>query len=479
MRKQAISGGVSRVLFLLLCCSSVFIQGCGLGWLYMRIGDSHRIRGAKVLEYDTSETRFRTAQDAYKRAIEYYKDSLLYDQVGNPDVYYKIGYTYLQLSPPDLDNAKVQFEAGLKMKREKADKESRTDSLNSSTDEDFSQMNAGMGTVLFWNAIATKKEELFEDALKFYATAEATTVHPLASQGGFFEKVLDYLNLIEQLTAVPPRVLAARVYLYRAKKQQDRGHDDRAKSDLAAAKEAIEDAFSSYPDDPRAKAEQATLAYIKGEHKDCVKLLEEMEGKRAYSDAVECQLMKGRALVELGKPDDAIKIFTEIHDRFVMMTIPVEPADPNAKKGLRETIKKRDTNTKETQDVSVVAAEESAEKDPVNIKSLVGRAYAYAAKGDLQSCKSDIEAYLALDPKDPRLYLDAGKCMMTLKIPDSAVTRLLKGYYIDTADIAINYWLGKAYQASGKRPEMLDCFGRVFRLDPTSTYSKEVAPLLK
>ncbi|MBI4871376.1 MAG: hypothetical protein HY814_07400 [Candidatus Riflebacteria bacterium] len=470
----------TRLLLLLLCLSSVCIQGCGLGWLYMRIGDSHRIRGSKILEYDTTEKRFKNAQDAYRRAIEYYRDSLLYDQVGNPDVYHKFGYTFLQLSAPDLDGAKGQFEAGLKFKREKADKESRTDSLNSTTDEDYSQMNSGMGTVLFWSAIATKKEEVLEEALKYYAVAEATTGHPLAKTGGFMDKVLDWLNLLEQLTPVPPRTLTARVHLYRARKMQERGHPDRAKTDLAQAKEAIEDTYVSYPNDPRAKAEEANLQYLKGEFESCVKLLNELEGKRAYADTVENQILKGRALVELNKPDEAISIFTEIHDRFVMLSAtPDTPEAPDAHKGLKETIKKRDANIKETQEQSNLKAAESAEKDPVNIKALVGRAHAYAVKGDLQSCKSDIEAFLLLDPQDPRLYLDAGKCMMKLKNYESAVTRLLRGYYIDPKDITINYWLGKAYMESGKKAEMRDCFSRLFQLDPTSEFAKEVSSFLK
>lgn len=473
------SVALHRALFAVLLVASLGIQGCGLGWLYMRIGDSHRIRGAKILEYDTTDKRFRNAQDAYRRAIDYYRDSLLYDQHGNMDIYYKFGYTALQLSPPDLEMARAQFEAGLKIKREKADKEGRTDQLATTTDEDYSQINSGVGTVTFWTSIATKKEELLEEALKFYGVAEATTSHPLQHSGGVFDKMLDSLNLIEQLTAVPPRVLAARVYLYRAKKHQDRGHPDRAKTDFAQAKEAIDDSLASYPNDPRAQAELANMHYLKAEYDKCLKILTDLEGKRSYADKVEGLLLKGRALTEKGEPDKAIPIFTEIHERFLTIGTGADTEDDGSKKSLRDAIKTRNANVKETQDKSNPEVDESAEKDPVNIRALVGRAYAYGAKGDLQSATADIVAYLKLDSTDPRLYLDAGKVFMQLKEWDSAIGRLLKGYYITTGDITLNYTLGKAYQAAGKKAEMRDCFGRVVQMDPTSSYAREVAPLLR
>ncbi|MBI4868409.1 MAG: tetratricopeptide repeat protein [Candidatus Wallbacteria bacterium] len=478
MTTRATAGLLRRAFFLALCLSSVGLQGCGLGWLYMRIGDSHRIHGAKILEYDTTADRFRKAQESYKRALQYYQDSLLYDQVGNLDLYHKYGFTYLQLSPPDLDNARKQFEEGLKVKREKADKAGTTDTLATTADEDYSQMNAGMGTVVFWTAIATKQEEKLEEALKYYASSEATSTHVTAKHGGFFDKAMDWMNLREFLTPVPARVLAARVHLYRARKLQERGHADRAKTDLNNAKEAIEDALINFPDDPRALAEQARMHYLKGEFEACVKVLKDLSGKRSYADEVENSLLRARALVELGKPDDAIAIFTEIHDRFASLGASGD-SEEDKSKTLTSAIKKRNANVKETQDKSVEAASEPVERDPSNIQSVIGRAHAFAAKGELQSATADVEYVLRLDPKDPRLFLEAGKAFMTLKNYDSAISRLLAGYYIDTKDIAINYWLGKAYEASGKKDEMRDCFRRVFNLDPTSSFAKEVQVHLK
>ena len=58
-----------RLLYTLLAFFPL-LAGCGLGWLYMRVGDSERIKAMKLLTYDTSKDRFSNAQKLYLKAIE-------------------------------------------------------------------------------------------------------------------------------------------------------------------------------------------------------------------------------------------------------------------------------------------------------------------------------------------------------------------------------------------------------------------------
>lgn len=412
---------------LILCLTAVSIEGCGLGWLYMRIGDSHRIRATKLLARDTAPDRFEKAQAAYEKAIEYYRDSLVYDDRGNPSVYHKAGFTYLQLDPPQLDKAKKIFEKGIEIKTDIAEKEGRRDRIDETLDEDYSRYKAGLGTVLFLTGIRTKDASLLDKALSEYTIADNTAKGSSLGAGGMFDSLLDRFNLREILTPVPVKVLMARVYLYRARKNIERGQSSLAQNDLKLAIEAAEETLEDSPEDSRALAELARAKFLQKDYKKALEYVESAEEREDYAARVENQILHAQCMLKLDKADEALAIFQDI-----------------------------------------------LTADSTNVKARVGRAHAYARKGDQQAATADVEEFLRLDSKDPRLYLEAGRIFLTLKRYDLAVNRLLKGYYIDPSDIELNYYLGLAYEGIGKVPEMKDCFSRVLNLDPTSTFSDKV-----
>ena len=55
----------------------------------------------------------------------------------------------------------------------------------------------------------------------------------------------------------------------------------------------------------------------------------------------------------------------------------------------------------------------------------------------------------------------------------------MKAFYIDPANIKSNYSLGKCYQALNDTTNMKDCFTRVCKIDPTSSYCHDVDPLIR
>ena len=107
--------------------------------------------------------------------------------------------------------------------------------------------------------------------------------------------------------------------------------------------------------------------------------------------------------------------------------------------------------------------------------------------------KSTIDQVFA-NPKNsdnPYLQMDAGDIYFSLGEDDkkTAKSYYQKAFYIMPREIKPNYLLGKAYQAlSGIKSSdedkqanlknMKDCFDRCCKIDPQSSYCKEVSALI-
>ena len=191
----------------------------------MMRGDSFRIKGMKVLAEDKSDSRFEKARKNYEKAIGYYNESILYDERGNPEVFYKLGETYMLLEPPDLKNARSAFKNGLDQLKKgflahglKSEAYSETTSndlsyLNiggvkhTSTDYNerefskrrdlYAQMHAGMGVVNFLKGVETGESGYFAKAMEFFDVGESISSKLKKPEVASLETLWDFLNLSE------------------------------------------------------------------------------------------------------------------------------------------------------------------------------------------------------------------------------------------------------------------------------------------
>lgn len=430
----SLAAGALAVLFF-----STILSGCGFGWLYMRVGDSHRIKGMKILSYDKTQKRFRNARDQYKTAIQYYDDSILYDEMGNPEVYFKCGETHLLLDPPDLDNAQGRFEDGLKAMRKSFDMKGITSADRVETtssglqwvntkDATYAQLHGGLGMLYYLRGVLTQDQTFFGKAMEALEIADTVSPRALKSETGFMDKVLDWFDLTELITPTPIPVLMAQVLNYRGKLALNKGMTVLADSYFKQAEENLDRAKSLNPRDTRLLAEYTRLYYLTGQYDKASQYLEEILATNVWADKVNYSILKGNIFNETKKYDEAIAIFSDI-----------------------------------------------LELDPTNTAALIGRSTGYAHKGDTTSALGDLEVFLAQDTKDPQLFLHAGRIYNILKQFTSAEEMYLKAFYVDANDIEINYELGKLYRALGKKAEMDARFRKVMQLGPTSSYAKEVA----
>ena len=427
----------------LMLSFSFLLSGCGFGWLYMRIGDSNRIKGMKILAYDKTQKRFRRARSHYKSALQYYEDSILYDELGNPEVYYKAGETCLLLNPPNLRTAASFFKDGLKAMRKIFDKKGVTsvgkvEKTSSGIeyvivkDRDYAQLHAGMGLVNYLKGVATQNNARFGKAIEYLEIADQSAPPSRVSESGFISQIMDWFNLRELVTPTPIPVIMAKVLNYRGKLAQKKGMDSLADSYFSQAKEYLDRVKRRHPKDTRLLAEYTRLYYLSGDMEKCTQYLDEIINTKIYADKVNYMLLKGEVLNKTGQHDQAIKIFTDILDI-----------------------------------------------DPENVRALIGRSMGYAKKGELGAALADLENFLSLDTEDPQLFLAAGKIYNTLKQFSSAEQMFLKAYYKESKDIEINYLLGKLYTRMGKKEQAKTAFERVINLGPTSSFADHARSEIK
>ncbi len=421
---------------------SLLLSGCGFGWLYMRIGDSNRIKGMKILAYDKTQKRFRRARSHYKSALQYYEDSILYDELGNPEVYFKAGETCLLLNPPKLNDAAGRFKQGLEAMRKVFDKKGLTsaDKIETTSsgiqyvivrDKVYAQLHAGLGLVHYLKGIAERDESRFGKAVEYLEIADQAEPPHRKSDAGFIDQVMDWIDLTELVTPTPTPIIMAQVLNYRGKLALKKGMKSLAFSYFSQAEENLKRVKRRFPKDTRLLAEYTRLYYLRKEFDKCTQYLDEIIKTKVYADKVNYMMLKGDILNQTGKHDEAISIFTDIID-----------INPNS------------------------------------TRSLIGRSMGYAKKGEMGPALADLEEFLALDTEDPQLFLAAGRIYNILKQFTSAEQMFLKAYYKESKDIEINYELGKLYQAMGKKEESDASFRRVVKLGPTSTYADEVRPYI-
>lgn len=465
----------------LLACM-LFVQGCGLGWLYLKIGDSKRIAGLKLLSYDTRADRFERAQKAFKGAIGYYNDSILYDELSNLDVYHKKGYTHLMQPANDKyelykrrTNARSAFLTGLNRIRQMADIEKKTqlivgleqevrvelqmngeyegvipvpeemgdeqsdELLAFYSDENYARCHAGLGQMAFLDAISERTDAKYKLALFHYELAARATAH---RRGGSTKKspldrVLDFFNLHEIYEKVPYIVEKAKIHNYLAQNYRKRGETKLQEFHHKRAREALDEATETYPDDLRVSAELARLAFYQGEFKKALSEIEKVvQNTEFYADKREFMLLQGQIYNEMGRFDEALQSFQWILDR-----------------------------------------------EEISEQALIGRARVFAAKKERNAAQADLTTLLQTSGEDeepnPFLYREAGDVYMILGDRTAASQMYLKAYYIDKEDIELVYKLGKLYDELGESDQARDLMRKVIKINPISQWADKARDLLK
>ena len=506
-----------RLLYTLLCFFP-FLAGCGLGWLYMRVGDSERIKAMKLLTYDTSKDRFTNATKLYAKAIENYRESIMYDDVGNPMVYHKLGFTLLLLPEPDLPGAEREFKNGIKLKKGKIDQaaqaaasggtppasegsapfkkdkqdisegpapaaaapagpkdpgaEARSDeeiivdndlSLAegfSRKDEDLALMNSGLGMVHFLRGIAQKKEEELRLSTKYFRLADKCSAHPnFKRASGTFQRLLSSFDLEEIIDPTPHMVLLARVYNYSASKNIEAGRRTLADSDLVKATDALDSVKMFYEKEPRWLAEQAMVHFLKEEWDKCIAVLKSISATQGYADLKVTNTLLCRAMIKLA-------------------------------------LTKSGAEKNKLIEEAMGVVQELLDREPDDARAMLLRAacYAHQEPRNYTEMKSNIDQVfnVAKNKENPLLLEEAGDIYMVLSDDDKkqAKSYYQQAFYITPRAVKINYLLGKAYQAlsqikstaedqASNTANMKECFGRCCKIDPSSKYCQEVAPLVQ
>ena len=445
---------------MLVLCLSVLVSGCGFGWAYMVRGDSYRIQGMKILSEDKTDGRFDKARNSYKKAIDYYNESVLYDERGNPEVYYKLGETYLLMAPPDLRRAKNAFSSGISQMGKsfaahnlKSEAYSETTSLEitylnigsvkykqttygerryKAVKSMYGQLHAGMGLVFFLKGIASGDTSRFAHSMEYFDISEGIAPELKKPEVASLDGLWNYLDLSELVHPIPVQVLRARLLNYRAKVAIDKGMQRLADSYLSMAKDNLDHVERVFPNDSRLLAEFTRYYFLKEDFAKCSEYLNKIIDTEVYADKINYNLLKGDIYTKTDKFDSAVGVFTEV-----------------------------------------------LEVIPDNSHALVGRSLASANLGDMTSALADLEAFLDGKSEDPALYISAGRVYFILKQYVSAEQMFLKAYYKLPDDIEINFELGKLYRVMGKKEQMVRAFKRVVKLGEGSSYAQEAKAMLR
>ncbi len=461
---------------LLLAAGMLCVQGCGFGWLYMKIGDSKRIAGVKMLSYDTRSNRFQVAQKAFLSAISYYKDAILYDDVTNPSVYHKLGFCYMMLSPGDrLELWEIRsdtfksFLSGLDTIRKLADQRKKTPAIvaleqevrtelqltedvlgttkfdenkeeggtndSAFTDEDYARCHAGLGQMAFLDAISQRSEKNYKVALFHFKLAErASKRRRKAESGGktFLDSVMDFFNLQEIFEDIPYVVEVAKIHNYLGLAYRKRGETKLQNYHFQLARENLDQALEQFPNDVRVLSERARLSFYQGEFEKALSDIEKVVRETEfYADKREFMLLMGEIYNEMGRYDDALQAFQWILDR-----------------------------------------EEFAQEP------LIGRARAFAAKKDRNSASADLATLMKGEEKNPFLFRQAGDTYAILGDRRTAAEMYLKAYYLDQEDIELVFLLGKLYLELNETQQGKDLLNKVVQINPTSDFAAKAKQLL-
>lgn len=456
----------------------LFVQGCGLGWLYMKIGDSKRISALKLLSFDTQASRFKTAQKGFQTGIGYYKDSILYDEVSNPEVYYKQGFTYLMLTPESRRDerefkaaAQGAFLGGLNQIRQAYDREKsnktaemvrleqevrqelqitedipgdtavpaddkaqEVDDVSEFFDETYARLHAGLGQVAFLEAISQRQETSYKVALYHYKLAERASTRRGRKEGkrSMMAKLLNFFNLEEIVEEIPYVVEVAKIHNYMALAYRREGKTKLENYHFGLAKESLDTAKNDFAADTRVYAEDARLAFYQHDYNKALtsitKVLKETD---FYADKREFLLLQGQIYNEMKKPDEALQAFQWILDR-----------------------------------------EENA------VEALLGRALAFGQKKDRNSAVADVTTILREAEKDPYLLRKVADVYLVLGDRLSASNHLLKAYYIDQEDIELAFRLGKLKLELNELNQARDLLNKVININPASDYATKARELL-
>lgn len=462
----------------LLCLSMIFLQGCGLGWLYMKVGDSKRIQGLKLLSYSTDPGRFERSQSFFHTALTYYDDAILYDDYSNPSVFHKRGFVVLMLRSDSIygiwdrrDNAKGFFLRGLGLLRRHFDQDperkttpnmlalerevaleitlpkkpdgvfdqpelGEDDDPGDYTDfqnEDYARCHAGLGQIAFLNAITSRDEEPFNIALFHYRLAQrAAIIHRRSRRRNFFRKVLNFFNLEELSEQIPYGVEVAKIHTYLARVYRRLGRRRQTDEHVKKARVALEEASQNYPNDIRLLAQEARLHLIENQYDEALsKTREAIKRTDFYADEREFRLLEGEILNEMKRPKEALEAYNWILDR-----------------------------------------------EQVSLEAKIGRAISYSLLKDRTSAQADVAEILRIDDKDPRLLDLAGDVYMNLGDRAAAASHYLKSYYLDREDIELVFKLAKLKLELNELSEAEDLFQKVIAINRTSEWAAEARRLL-
>ncbi len=442
----------------LLLVQTFTLSGCGFGWLYMRIGDSLRIKGMKILATERTRKRFKEARECFRRALSYYDDSILYDPTGNPEVYYKYGFTYLLLDPPDTRSAKAKFEQGADVIKKNAIAEGRvsegdTEKTSSGIeyleygdpDHNYPMMFSGLGYTTFLEAVASDKDEDFDKAIDYTRVAmhleelanKARPMSPAAKKVmGYIDRFMDWLNLRELVSPTPFPVQLAQIYNYLAERAQKRGQEKLAAIYLKESEDVLEQAGFRYEKDSRYLGELCHLYFLKGDLEKCRKYVDSLlEEITSYSDKIYYSLLKAEILVRLGKYNSAVELCNNI--------LEAEPSNARA---------------------AIIRAE--------------ALAHVSTDKTDLSLAMMDLENIASQHEKDSRILIEIGKVYMVLSKYELAESMFLKAYYIEPDNVEILHNLATLYKRTYKKEKMKEVFRKLLRVSPTSKYAEEARKAL-
>lgn len=455
----------------------LLVQGCGFGWLYMKIGDSKRIAALKLLSYDTQESRFVTAQKLFRTAIGYYKESILYDERSNPQVYYRQGFTYLMLTPADayedtqnrraaagaflkgldtirrnFDEAKtgetsemIQIEHDVRTELQiKSDipgatpvpegEEGSIEAIAEFTDENYARMHAGLGQSAFLDAVGKNAEDSYKLALYHFTLAHRTSSRRArrGKQGSLKNKVMNFFNLAEIMEDIPYIVEIAKVHNFMALTYRRQGRTKLVEDHFKRAKDALDEARSEFPGDPRVNAEAARLAFYQRDYNKALVAIEKVLAETDfYADKREFLILQGQIFNEMKKSDEALLAFQWVLDH-----------------------------------------------EPGATQALLGLSRAYAHKGERTSATAGLTTVLQGQEKDPHILRQVAEVYLALNDRQAAAKYLLDAYYIDRKDIELVFRLGELKLQLNETEAARDLLGKVISMNPTSEWAAKARDLL-
>lgn len=459
-----------------LLVAMLFVQGCGLGWLYMKIGDSKRIAGLKLLSFNTAANRFETAQKFFHTAIGYYNDSLLYDELSNPEVYHRAGFTYLLRIPQTQKESKEYRKAarkfflnGLAKLRRQYDQagsertaemiqleqevrqelqitgdidgttpvpdaedsgEAVVDDFFQFADPNYARCHAGLGQLSFLEAITDRAEASYKTALFHFKLAERASGRGRKQAGArnLTAKILNFFNLEEITQDVPYIVEVAKVHNFMALSYRRQGKAKLEQDHFKMAKDALDQAKNEFADDPRVYAEDARLSFYQRDYNKALSAIKKVLSETDfYADKREFMILQGQIYNEMREADEAQKSFQWVLDR-----------------------------------------------EPLAIEAVLGRAMAAAIRKDRTSAMADIQAVKDEGgDEDPYLMRRIADVYLTLGDRLPAATVLLKAYYVDKEDIELVFRLASLKYEMNETQEACDLFKKVLTINLTSDYARK------